>query len=189
MTQEKTKLIKGLIYGAIALLIVNTLLIFIPFAEIYQPSYSETTLGVTTYKGWYIQFASPVKFLFPVLFIFPYLSAVGAFMQKKDKSPFIKIMTNKVTKPIYFRGLILAALANLISIFALFNALADKANAYEKYGAYCHFTTGGVLYVVLAIALILVLCALSSLASKMIGTDDTTAKEIEKEAENEEETV
>ena len=189
MTQEKTKLIKGLIYGVIALLIVNTLLIFIPFAEIYQPSYRETTLGVTTYKGWYVQSASLVKFLFPVLFIFPYLSAIGGFMKKKDKSPLVKIMTNKVTKPIYFRGLILAALANLISVFALFNALANKANTYEEYGAYCHFTTGGVLYVVFAIALILVLCALSTLSSKMIVADDIAEKEIEKEAEDEEETV
>ena len=179
-TQQKSKLSMYLIYAAIALLIINCILIFIPFVKIYQPSSSKTVLGVTTYEGWFIESASMAKFIFPLFFTLPHAFAIGSFRMKKEKSPFIKILKNKVDKPIRFIPLFLTSFANLISMLALFDYLKNEVSVYEKYGAYCHFTAAGVISVIFTIALILVLFVLSYLSTRMVATTNE-AEEITNE--------
>ncbi len=180
--QQKTKLVMYLLYAAITILIINFVLAFIPFVKVYQPSYSKTLFGETTYGGWFIDSASMAKFIFPLIFILPYAFSIGSFVIKREKSPFVKILKNEVRKPPCFISLLLAAFANLISMFILFIYLKSEVSIYEEHGAYCHFTVGGILSIIFTVALVLVLLFLSHLSTRMITTmNETTNEKIEGE--------
>ncbi len=177
-------LIKCLVYAAFALMLINFFAIFIPYVEIYQPSYSEKNLlGTVEYGGWFTSSASLFKFIVPVFFSIPYLITAEGLLQKKENNSLFKLLSNKVDAPIGFK-LLLAPIANLAFLYFSFNYLERKASVYEAHGGYCHFTAGGTLYIICAIALIAVLLALSILSKQMVCTQQETFEDIADKLEN-----
>lgn len=115
---------------------------FLPFIEVYQPSYSKTVLGVTTYEGWYTQLAPMVMFIFPVFLTgIPYLCSIisvsTSFRKKNNKNSFFKIINNTVEKPIKFFWLKFAAIANGFAMWIVYSMLQGEVGYLEKHGAYC----------------------------------------------------
>ena len=161
--QDKTKY---LLYITIALLFMNFILMFLPFAEIYQPSYSKTVFGVTTYENWYTQSAPMVMFISPVFFTgIPYLCSIisiaASLKNRNSKNNFLKIKNNTVDKPIRFFWLKFGAIANAIEMLSVYLMLQNGVKYLEKYGAYCRLTFFGVLNVLCTAAFIVSLFALS----------------------------
>lgn len=167
MTNTKQDFTKYLIYAAIALLIINFLLIFLPFIEIYQPSYSKTTiLGDKTYEGWYTQSAPMASFIFPIFLTgIPYLCSIVSLLtelsKKNGKNIFIKIKNNKLDKPLRFFWLKFASIANAVTMWIVFVMGQSEVEYLEKYGAYCHMTFFGILNVICTVAFMVVLFVLS----------------------------
>ncbi len=165
-TQAQQDKSKYLIYGTIALLIINFILLFLPFIEVYQPSYSKTVLGVTTYEGWYTQLAPMVMFIFPAFLTgIPYLCSINSvstsFRKKNNKNSFFKIMNNTVEKPIKFFWLKFASIANCFAMWIVYSMLKDEVGYLEKHGAYCHLTFFGILNIVCTVVFIVLLFILS----------------------------
>ena len=165
-TQSKQDKMKYLIYIAIALLFINFVLIFLPFIKIYQPSYSETVLGITKYKGWYTQFAPMVMFIFPIFFTgIPYLCSIvsvsKSFKMKNNKNSFFKIKNNTLNKPIKFFWLKFGAIANAVAMWIVYSQAQSAVRVYDKYGAYCSITFFGILNILCTVAFIVLLFVLS----------------------------
>lgn len=165
-THPKQESIQYPVYATIALLIVNFILMFLPFIEVYQPSYSKTVLGVTTYEGWYTQLSSMAMFVFPVFLTgIPYLCSMSStftsFRKKNNTSSFFKIINNAVEKPIKFFWLKFAAIANVFDIWIVYSVLQGEVGYLEKHGAYCHLTFFGILNIICTIVFIVLLFALS----------------------------
>lgn len=170
--RPKTDLTGYLVRVAIILLLINFLLIFLPFVEVYQPSYTKTTLEGKTYEGWYTESASPVMFVVPVLITgIPYLcyiiSLFVALNKKTDKNSFLKLKSKTLTKPLHFAWLKVAAIANVITLGIVFLILKGEMDYLEKYGAYCRMTFWGVLNILCSVAFVVLLFVLSRMTSKM----------------------
>ena len=166
MTNTKQNMTKYLVYAAIALLIINFLLLFLPFIEIYQPSYSETVMGVKTYGGWYTQRAPMVTFIVPVFLTgIPYLCSIisvsTSLRKKNGKNVFMKIKNNELEKPARLLGLKFAAVANLITMLSVYSMSLSEVGSLAKYGAYCNITFFGILNIVFTVVFIIVLFVLS----------------------------
>ena len=159
-----------LVYAAIALLIINFFLVFLPFAEVYQPAYKKTVMDQVTYEGWYTDRASMFTFIFPLLFVLPYSLEIGRFFRKKEKSTLAKMMNNTLEKPALFKGILIGAVGYLISMGYLFFKLWGKALVYEEYGAYCHFTAGGVINIIFTVALLAVISVLTYLSRRRFAS-------------------
>ncbi len=174
MTNEKTKhptatLIKGLVYLAISLLLINVVLaLFIPALEVYQPSKGNTDLGI--YVDWYVNTATMLEFIFPIIFILPQALVVGGVVRKKENSPLVKMLNNTVDKPIKFKMAIVSTVAYLISMYLVYILLKNDISVYEKQGGYCRFTAGGVISIIVNIVIVLVLVALSLLSKQMVAS-------------------
>ncbi len=163
---------KYLIYLTIGLLMINFILIFLPFVKVYQPSYSKTVLGVTKYEGWYTQSAPMVMFIFPIFLTgIPYLcsmiSVSNEFTKKNNKNSFFKIKNNTLTKPIRFFWLKFASILNLIMMWYAFSNSLDQVAPYMDHGAYCHITFWGVLNIICTIGFIVCLFVLSRQTKSM----------------------
>lgn len=173
--QPKRTLNTYLIYAAIALLIINFLLIFIPFVKVYQPSYSKTVLGITTYEGWDTQSAPMAFFIFPLLLSgIPYLCSIISLsvdLKRKDncpkKSALMKMKNNTLTKPTHFFWLKFASIANIFAMWITYSQLKSRVHYYEEHGAYCHLTFGGILNIICTISFVVLLFVLSSKSKKM----------------------
>lgn len=166
LTQNKKDTTKYLIYAAIALLVINFILIFLPFVEVYQPSKSKTVFGVTTYEGWHTSYGPMAMFIIPIFFTgIPYLCSITSVLisliKKNSKSGFFKIKNDAVTKPIKFFWLKFAAIANVIAMFYVYISMQSEVGYLEEYGAYCHITFFGVLNVLSTVAFIVLLFAFS----------------------------
>ncbi len=147
---------KYLVYSTIGLLCINFLLIFLPFIEVYQPSYSKTVLGVTTYEGWYISLAPTAMLIFPIFLTgIPYLCSILSLKK------FMKIKNNTLDKPFRFFWLKFGAIANLIMMWNMFSETLSQVRPYSEYGAYCHLTFFGVLNIICTIVFLLLLVKLS----------------------------
>lgn len=166
MTQSKQDTMKHLIYITIALLFINFILLFLPFMKVYQPSYSKTVLGVTTYTEWYTQSAPLVMFIFPIFFTgIPYLCSVisiaTSFKKKNNKNKFFRIKNNAVDKPIKFFWLKFGAIANAIAMWIVYSKIQSKVSLYDEYGAYCNITFFGILNILCTVAFVVMLFVLS----------------------------
>ena len=166
MVHLKKETTNYLVYVAIALLFINFILMFLPFIEVYQPSYKKTVLGVTTYEGWYTQSAPMVMFIFPIfLTAIPYLvaiiSVVKAFLKKSEKDKFFIIKNNTLDKPIKFLGLKFTSIANAIAMWIAFSQTQSTVNLYDEHGAYLKITFFGVLNILCTVAFIVVIFMLS----------------------------
>lgn len=186
MTQSKQDTTKYLIYIGIVLLFINFILLFLPFMKVYQPSYSETVLGVTTYKGWYTQSAPMVMFIFPIFLTgIPYLcsiiSVATSFRKKNSKNKFFKIKNNAVDKPIKFFWLKFGAIANAIAMWIVYSQAQSTVRLYDEHGAYCNITFFGILNILCTAAFFVMLCVLTrktkamfTLVNKTQITTETT---------------
>ncbi len=164
LTQFQRDKSKYMIYGTITLLIINYILMFLPFIEVYQPSYSKTVLGVTTYGGWYTQLAPMIMFIFPVFLTgIPYLCSIisisTSFRKKNNKNSFFKIINNTIDKPIKFFWLKFAAIANVFSMWIVYSMLQGEVGYLEKHGAYCHLTFFGIMNIICTVVFIVFLFA------------------------------
>lgn len=178
---SKQDLIKYLALGGIALLVINLIFSFLPFVEVYQPSYKETSiLGIVTYKGWHTDTASMAIFVIPIfLTIIPYsieLFLLGYSSRKNvNYGGFTKIINNRVDKPIRFITPIIGAVSNLVVmpiIYALLNS--DITDELEEAGAYCKLTAIGIMSIVFSVLLIVLLIVLSVMAKNTYGTVNRT---------------
>lgn len=172
LTQTPKSTAKYMSYAAIALLIINFILIFLPFVEIYQPSYSKNVLGVTTYEDWYTQSAPMVMFIFPVFLTgIPYLCSIISFSsslrKKNNKNVFLKVINNAVDKPIRFFWLKFGAIANALAMFGVYSMLKSEVEYLEKHGAYCNLTFFGILNILCTIAFIVLLFVISRKTKSM----------------------
>ncbi len=165
-TQPKQKATKFLIYVTIGLLIVNFILMFLPFVEVYQPSSKKTVLGVTTYEGWYTDSARIVSLIYPIILTgIPYLCSIISFRNKKNS--FFKIINNTVEKPIRFFWLKFAAIVNAFSIWMVYSEAQSNIGYLIEHGAYCHITTFGVLNICCTIVFLICLFILSHKTKSM----------------------
>lgn len=176
-TQPKQELIKYLIYATIALLFINFTLMFLPFIEVYQPSYSKTVLGVTTYEDWYTQLAPMVIFIFPIFLTgIPYICSIisvsTSFRKKNNMNSFFKIINNTVEKPIKFFWLKVAAIANCFAMWIVYSMLKDEVGYLEKHGAYCNLTFFGILNIICTVVFIVLLFVLSRKTKTMFALAD-----------------
>ena len=172
-TLSKQEVIKYLTYIAMALLIANFLLLFLPFIKVYQPSYSKTVLGVTTYEGWYTRRAPMVMFIFPVFLTgIPYLCSIASlsksYRNKNNKDSFFKILNSAVEKPIKFFWLKFGAIANAFAMWIVYSMLKDDVGYLEKHGAYCKLTFFGILNILCTVVFIVLLFVLSSTTKTMV---------------------
>jgi len=172
-TQIKQNTTKYLVYGAMALLLINFILIFLPFLEIYQPSYSKNILGVTTYGGWYTQLAPMALFIIPIFVTgIPYACAIysiiNSFIKKKNKNVFFKIINNTVDKPVKFLGLKLGAIANVIGMVIIYSIAQSEVSYLERHGAYCHITFLGIINILFTVAFAVLLFVLSHQTKTMV---------------------
>ena len=166
-TPKKSDTMKYLLYAAIALLLLNFILIFLPFMEIYQPSYSKTVLGQTTYEDWYTRSAPMALFIVPIFLPgIPYVCAMARL--KSKKSPFNKLKTQAFTKKQRFGWLKLGSIFNLFMMIMMWNTAQDTVRPYEEVGAYCRMTIFGVLNFICTLAFIIVLFMLSRKSKAMI---------------------
>ena len=171
---SKQNVSKYLIYATFVLLIVNFLLIFLPFVEVYQPSQKVTTLGAITYEGWYTDRASMATFIVPIFFTgIPYICSIISFAsssrKEKTKNNLAKLKENSFTKPIRFFWLKAASIINLVMmIYVLFNAL-DQTASLTEYGAYAKITLFGIFNFFSTIALIIILIVLSKKTKAIFG--------------------
>ena len=187
--QDSTKYL----ISTIALLIINFLLMFLPFVEVYQPSYSKTVLGVTTYEDWYTQSAPMAMLVFP-LFVtgIPYLCSIISLLvslkKKNNKNSFIKIKNNTFNKPIRFFWLKFASIANAIAMWLSYSTLKSSVEYLEKHGAYCRITFFGFMNIICTIAFIVLLFVLSHKTKSvfiLISKEQTEAAYTESVNENE----
>ena len=65
-TQTNQNTTKYLAYVAITLLIINFILIFVPFMAVFAPTEGGKLLGFQIYKEWKKEFISSATFVFPV---------------------------------------------------------------------------------------------------------------------------
>jgi len=182
-----------MIYSAIFLLIINFLLLFLPFVEVYQPSYSKTVLGVTTYEDWYTRSAPVAMLVIPVFVTgIPYfcsiISALSSLRKKNNKNSFIKIKNNVLNKPIRFFWLKFASIANAIAMWVVYSTLQSEIGYLEKHGAYCRLTFFGFLNIICTIAFIVLLFILSHKTKSMfisVNKAQTVATDTQQVNENE----
>lgn len=173
-TQSKQDTTKYLIYAAIALLFINFILMFLPFMKVYQPSYSKTVLGVTTYEGWYTQSAPIVMFIFPIFLTgIPYLCSIisvsTSFKKKNNKNTFFKIKNNAIDKPVKFFWLKFGAIANAIAMWIVYSQAQSTVSLYDEHGAYCNITFFGIINILCTVAFIVVLFVLSHKTKAMFN--------------------
>ena len=187
-TQTKQKVTTYLVYAIVALMFIDFLLIFLPFLEVRQPSYSETLLGVTTYKGWYTQSASMAEFIVPlVLPGIPYLCSLASFSaslrKKNGKSVFVKIKNGTLEKPIRFFWLKFSAIANVVIMWIFFSFTSSEVDYLVKHGAYCRITFFGVLNIVFTIILAILLFILSITTKAMVTSVNATQTDTEENSQ------
>ena len=173
-TKPQPTVSKYLLYGAIALLIVNFVMLFVPFLQVYQPSVKKTVLGVTTYEEWYTSSASMVTFILPAFLTgIPYVCAITSLSasrrKKNGKNSFMKIKNASLDKPIRFFWLKFASIANIIGIAMFLSMAQDEVSSYVKHGAYCRLTAFGFLNIVCTLAFIAVLFVLSHKTKAMVA--------------------
>ncbi len=195
MKQSKQTVSKYLIYTAIILLIVNFILLFLPFAEVYQPSYKQTVLGTTTYGGWYTSSAPMVMFIFPIVLTgIPYLCSIISLLiaalskKKNSKNSFFKIKNNTLNKPIKFFWLKFAAIANVIAMLIVYSMLNEQVGYLQEHGAYCHITFFGILNFVCSIIFFILVRVLSRKTKGMFAFVDKVyipIADTQQETENE----
>lgn len=179
---SKQDLLKYFALGGIALIIINLIFSFLPFVEVYQPSYKKTSplLGIVTYEGWHTDTASMVSFIIPIfLTIIPYtieLSLLGySFRKKLNYGGFAKIINDRIDKPIRFISSIIGAAFNIIVmpiIFALINS--EIEGDLKEAGAYCKMTVVGIMSIITSVLLIVLLIVLSVMAKKTYTTVNRT---------------
>lgn len=185
--QSSQRISKYLVYAAFCLLIVNFLLIFFPFIEIYQPSYKVTTFGGTVYEDWHTDRAPMTQFVIPIYFTgIPYLCSIislaVSWRNKKSINNLVKIKNNTFTKPIRFFWLKAASIINLITMSYVFNnALNSVASLVTDgadgkiilfgilvgNGAYAKITLFGFLNFVCTFSLVVILFVLSRKTKSM----------------------
>ena len=150
----------GLTIGLALLLLVNVLLICRPTIEVYQPRYSKTVMGVTTYEGWFTDTMSMLEFIFPPI---PYIISLIALSNKK-KNVFIKLFNGECKKSPNFFLIIATAIINLGLFTSYYSDTLDAAARYTEHGAYCRLTGWGQGFVVCTIILLVVAVILSIMA-------------------------
>ena len=149
---------KIFILGTIALLVLNLVLVFLPFVEVYQPSQSVTILGQTTYEGWYTQRAPMALFIFPlVVTALPYIISLCTF----KKSGFAKMLNGTLNKPAKFRLLKFGAVMNLLMMAIFYFSMQDQVYPYVKHGAYCKLNFFGWVNIIFTLVFLVALFILS----------------------------
>lgn len=175
MTHSKQDMTKYLIRSVIALLFINFILMFLPFIKVYQPSYSQTNMfGVTTYKEWYTESASMIKFIFPIFltgipYLFSIISLAISIKKKNCKNIFFKIKNNTLNKPVKFFWLKFGAIANVFSMWIAHSQIKSMVKMYDEYGAYCNITFFGIVNIICTLAFIVVLFVLSHKTKAMFA--------------------
>ncbi len=194
-TKQKSQISKYLIYAAIILLILNFILIFLPFVKTYQPTQSKTNIfGETTYEGWH---TTHVPAALTGISIFttaiPYLCSIIALIisliRKRNKSAFFKILNDDLKKPIRFFWLKFASIVNLIIIIYLFTEtyVSMAIAEYWEYGAYCKLTFFGVLNIICSLAFVISLIIITRKTKSMfvyVNTSQIATKEEARENQN-----
>lgn len=180
--QQDNFAIKKFIYVAIFLLVINFILVFLPFIEVYQPSYKKIVLGVTTYGGWGTTSAPMAIFIFPLLTTaIPYLIAlIGLLPKLRKKSSFTRIVNVDNKKPVRLFWLKFAAITNLIMMWKVYTEALDGILEYMEHGAYCNITSLGWANVIFTIIFIVVLFLLSNKSKKMLKDNEESKKEEDK---------
>lgn len=174
-----------LVYVAIALLIVNLLLAFLPAVEVYQPSQKKTVLGVTTYEGWHTTHASMITFIFPIFVtVLPYICSIARL--RSEKSVLMKFKNRTLTKPIRLFWLKFGSILNLVLIFSFYTQLLGDVSPYIKHGAYCRLTVWGIMNIICTVLFIVVLFILSFKSKSMfvmVKTEQIAMADIEESSE------
>ena len=188
MTTQQTKkqtLTTYLIYFTIALLIINFVLIFLPYLEIYQPSFKKTNpiLGITTYEDWYTDTASMATFVFPILLPgIPYLFSILSLLSRNKNSSFFKIKDGTLTKPVHFILLKFSAIISAISLIVIYSTSQDAIADLVEHGAYCRLTFFGILNIICTLVFIVLLFVFSHKTKSMfVLVNKTQVDVVEKE--------
>lgn len=176
MNQEQQPLknsTRYFIYATIILLIFSFISLFLPFVEIYQPSYSRTALGVTTYEDWYTQLAPPLLFILPILTTFiPYFCSIISLLaspRKASKNNFKKLKNNTLRKPIRFFWLKFASITYILEMWMFYSIMKGDIDYLEKHGAYCKITPFGIVAILCTALLVILLFLLTKKTKSMIS--------------------
>ena len=174
MNLNKQTLTKSLVYLALSLMLVNFILLFLPCIEYRMPSYKETTIFGTEYKGWYTEGVSPFKIVIPaVVFGLPLALSILTYFSSRS-TQLNRITSDTVTQPSRFLLLKFGAIVNIATICIANSFFSDEVSFYEKYGSYCKITGGGYAGIILSIALFIVLFVLTILSKTMIKPEAET---------------
>lgn len=201
---NKQDIKKYLVYAAIALLALNSLLLLLPAIETYQPHIQKTSILGITYDNWHTDSASMIDIVFPAFLTFlPYLAYLGdliayklpwkkkELLQKKfyPGKDFIQLLDNTLAKPARFILLKFAAIAHVVVLLIAYavtkseaDDLAGRIKSNVENGkvledveeVYCHITAFGILSIICSIVFLVLLFVLSYFSKFAVKPVDTT---------------
>ena len=117
MNLSKQTLTKSLVYLALSLMLINFILLFLPCIEYRMPSYKETTIFGTEYKGWYTEGVSPFKIAIPaIVFGLPLALSILTYFSSRS-TQLNRITSDTVTQPSRFLLLKFGAIVNVATIY------------------------------------------------------------------------
>lgn len=166
--QDRT--MKYVVYAAIALLIVNFILMFVPFLKInipFEKSYS--WLAGTTYSDWHkinLPGVACVGLVTVISYLCSIIALIISLKEKNNTSGFFKILNDAVDRPIKFTWLKIGAILNIVSV-PLNKILLDlifemsDVSIDDIPDAYIRLTFWAVLNIILTVAFVVLLYYLS----------------------------
>ncbi len=155
---SRDALIKLLVIGFIVVLLIDLVIVFLPFLKLNEPSWRKTSplTGEVTYGGWHITRFSMITLVFPAILVaVPYLVTLVMWCRYlKPRVIFEKFLEKMSNKKRGFAWLKITAFLNL-GFIILFTAISKSGvSQYAEYGAYARLTFLGWLNVLFTLTLI-----------------------------------
>lgn len=162
------KNLKQMIFAAIILVVVNLVMLVLPFCEVYQPTRKVTSILGTVYEGWHLSRNSLVSVLVGIPVAIGYIITLIKWCRGAQPNKIYAnrkaVMSKKINKFILLK---ISSIFSVVMPIFLYTGANSSVSSYKEYGAYCNFTFFGVVGIITNIALFVALIYLSG-ASKSL---------------------